>query len=133
MQSQHALRITDNPLTLLRYLDLVVLVLALPLFVLADLPLLGYAAAAFAWLAQRAIRELLHRRAKASDDPRTVAGLLAGSMIIRGWLAALSIFGVGLADREAGLSGAVLLIALFTVFLSVEMVTRPFEAGGRAR
>ena len=133
MQSQHALRTTDNPLTLLRYLDLVVLVLALPLFVLADLPLLGYAAAAFAWLAQRAIRELLNRRAKASDDPRTVAGLLAGSMIIRGWLAALSIFGVGLADRDAGLSAAVLVIALFTIFLSGEMITRPFEAGGKPR
>ena len=133
MQSQHALRTTDNPLTLLRYLDLVVLVLALPLFVLADLPLLGYVAAAFAWLAQRAIRELLNRRARASDDPRTVAGLLAGSMIIRGWLAALSIFGVGLADRDAGLSAAVLVIALFTIFLSGEMITRPFEAGGKPR
>jgi hypothetical protein len=131
MQSQHALRTSPDPLTFLRYLDLVVLALALPLFILADLPLLGYAAAGGAWVAQRTIRELLHRRAKASDDPRTVAGLLAGSMIIRGWLAALAIFGVGLSDREAGLSGAVLLIALFTVFLSGEMVTRPFEAGGR--
>ena len=133
MQSQHALRPSQDPLTLLRYLDLVVLVLALPLFVLADLPLLGYVAAAFAWLAQRAIRELLNRRARASDDPRTVAGLLAGSMIIRGWLAALSIFGVGLADRDAGLSAAVLVIALFTIFLSGEMITRPFEAGGKPR
>ena len=133
MQSQHALRPSEDPLTLLRYLDLVVLVLALPLFVVADLPLLGYAAAAGAWLAQRAIRELMHRRARASDDPRTVAGLLAGSMIIRGWLAALAIFGVGLVDRDAGLSAAVLVIALFTIFLSGEMITRPFEAGGRPR
>jgi hypothetical protein len=133
MQSQHVLRTSEDPLTLLRYLDLVVLVLALPLFVFAGLPLLGYAAAAAAWLAQRGIREFLNRKARASDDPRTVAGLLAGSMIIRGWLAALAIFGVGLADRDAGLSGAVLVIALFTIFLSVEMVTRPFEAGGRQR
>jgi hypothetical protein len=133
MQSQHALRNSEDPLTLLRYLDLVALALALPLFLVAGLPLLGYAAAAAAWLAQRGIRELLHRRAAASDDPRTVAGLLAGSMIVRGWLAALTIFGVGLADREAGLSAAVLVIALFTLFLSGEMVTRPFEAGGRRR
>jgi hypothetical protein len=133
MQSQHALRTPQDPLTLLRYLDLVVLALALPLFVLAGLPMLGYAAAASAWLAQRAIRELLTRRAKASDDPRTVAGLLAGSMLIRGWLAALTIFGVGLADRDAGLSAAVLVIALFTIFLSVEMLTRPFETGGGPR
>jgi hypothetical protein len=133
MQSEHALRTAEDPLTLVRYLDLVVLALALPVFLLAAFPLLGYAAGAGAWVAQRAIRELLHRRAKASDDPRTVAGLLAGSMIIRGWLAALAIFGAGLSDREAGLSGAVLLIAVFTVFLSGEMLTRPFEAGGRRR
>jgi MFS-type transporter involved in bile tolerance (Atg22 family) len=133
MQSQHALRTSEDPVTLLRYLDLVVLALALPVFIFAGLPLLGYAAAAVAWLVQRGIRELLNRRARASDDPRTVAGLLAGSMIIRGWLAALAIFGVGLADRDAGLSAAVLVIALFTVFLSGEMLARPFEAGGGRR
>jgi hypothetical protein len=133
MQSQHALRPSQDPLTLLRYLDLMVLVLALPVFVFSGLPMLGYGAAAFAWLAQRGIRELLQRRAKASDDPRTVAGLLAGSMIIRGWLAALSIFGAGLIEREAGLSAAVLFITLFTVFLSGEMIARPFEPDGKRR
>ena len=42
-------------LTLVRYLDLVALAAALPLFLLADLPMLGYAVAAAAWLAQRGI------------------------------------------------------------------------------
>ena len=115
-------------MTPMRYLDLMVLALALPVFVLADLPLLGYATAALAWLAQRALREYLNRRAKASDDPRTVAGLLAGSMIARGWLVALAIFGVGLVENDAGLAAGVLSIALFTVLLSSEMFTRPFEA-----
>jgi hypothetical protein len=133
MQSEHVLRTSEDPLTPLRYLDLVVLALALPVFLLAGFPLLGYAAGAGAWLAQRAIRELLNRRARASDDPRTVAGLLAGSMMARGWLAALAIFGVGLTDSEAGLSAAVLFIALFTIFLTGEMITRPFEAGGERR
>ena len=120
-------------MTPMRYLDLMVLALALPVFVLGDLPLIGYAAAAAAWLAQRALRELLTRRARASDDPRTVAGLLAGSMIARGWLVALAIFGVGLSDRDAGLAAGVLCIALFTVLLTSEMFTRPFERGDAAR
>jgi hypothetical protein len=114
-------------MTPVRYLDLVVLALALPVFVLGGLPLLGYAVAAVGWLAQRALREYLNRRARASDDPRTVAGLLAGSMLVRGWLMALAIFGVGLADNDAGLAAGVLTIALFTVLLSSEMFTRPFE------
>jgi hypothetical protein len=114
-----------------RLLDLVVLALALPVFVLAGLPLAGYAAAAGAWLVQRAIQVTLERRAKASDDPRTVVGLTAGSMIGRGWLVALTIFGVGVAvDREAGLSAAVLVIALFTVYFTVSIILRPFEAAG---
>jgi hypothetical protein len=117
-----------------RLLDLVVLALALPIFVLAGLPLAGYAAAAGAWLVQRAIQVTLERRAKASDDPRTVVGLTAGSMIGRGWLVALTIFGVGVAvDREAGLSAAVLVIVLFTVYFTVSMIVRPFEATGEPR
>jgi hypothetical protein len=40
---------------LMRYLDLVVLVLALPIFVAAGLPLLGWAGAAFGWTLQRVI------------------------------------------------------------------------------
>jgi hypothetical protein len=117
-----------------RLLDLVVLALALPIFVLAGLPLAGYAAGAGAWLVQRAIQVTLERRARASDDPRTVVGLTAGSMIGRGWLVALTIFGVGVAvDREAGLSAAVLVIVLFTVYFTVTMILRPFEAAGEPR
>ena len=41
-----------------RYLDLIVLALALPVFVVAGWPMLGYAAGAVAWLAQRAIQAL---------------------------------------------------------------------------
>jgi Kef-type K+ transport system membrane component KefB len=116
-------------LTTLRYLDLLVLGLALPLFLLAELPLLGYAAAAAAWLAQRAINELVTSRARASDDPRTVVGLLAGSMIGRGWLVAGAILAVGLVGaREDGLAAAIISIALFTIYFSAQMVVRPFDA-----
>ena len=120
-------------LKLLRHFDLVVLALALPLFVAADLPLLGYAAGAGAWLLQRGIQVLLERRASESNDPRTVAGLTAGGMIGRGWLVALLIFGVGLAadDDAVGLSAAVLFIAVFTVYFTMKLIFRPFEMEGR--
>ena len=115
-------------LTVLRFLDLIVLALALPLFVLADLPLLGYGVAAAVWLLQRGIQEAANRKARASDDPRTMVGVLAGSMIARGWLVAGSIFAVGmLGAREDGLAAAVLSIALFTVYFSAQMVVRPFD------
>jgi hypothetical protein len=112
----------------LRHLDLVALAAALALFLAVGLPLLGWGAAAGAWIGQRAIAEVVTQRAAASDDPRTVAGLMAGSMIGRGWLVALAIFGAGMVEREAGLSAAVLAIALFTIWFSTRMTTRPFEA-----
>jgi hypothetical protein len=110
-----------------RYLDLVLLALALPVFVIGGLPMLGYVAGAVAWLVQRALQVWLYRRASASDDPRTVVGIAAGSMIGRGWLVALTIFAAGLADEDAGLAAAVLVIVLFTAYFTVSMITRPFE------
>jgi hypothetical protein len=123
-----------EPMGVLRMLDLVVLVLALPVFVLGDLPLAGYAAGAGAWVAQRAVQLVLERRAKASDDPRTVVGITAASMIGRGWLVAGTIFAVGLAEGDdAGLSAAVLVIALFTVYFTASLLLRPFQSGPQTR
>jgi hypothetical protein len=111
-----------------RNVDLIVLALALPLFLLTGLPLLGWATAAGAWVLQRLLRDFMNARARTTDDPRAMAGYLAGSMIARGWLCALIIFGVGLASEdEVGLSAALLFIATFTVYLTMTMITRPFE------
>jgi hypothetical protein len=113
--------------TALRYLDLVLLALALPLFVATGLPMLGYAAGAGAWLVQRGVQVALNRRAASSRDPRTVVGVTAGSMIGRGWLVALTIFAAGLENEDAGLAAAVLVIVLFTAYFTVSMIMRPFD------
>jgi hypothetical protein len=121
---------TNRGLLRLEWLDLVLLPVALPIFLVAGLPLLGWGVVAVAWLSQRAIQVALARRANASDDVRTVAGLMAGSMLARGWLLALAIFGAGLVEREAGLSAAVLAILLFTVYFTAQIFVRPFAPGG---
>lgn len=115
-------------MSIVRYLDLVLVALALPVFLAAGLPLEGWGLGAGVWLLQRGVQLQLERRAKASSDPRTVVGLLAGSMIGRGWLVALAVLLVGLGDRHAGLAAAVLVIVLFTVYFTTKMVLRPFEA-----
>lgn len=127
MTTPHALS-TAEPMAFLRYVDLIVAVVALPLFVLGDLPIAGWITGAGAYAAQRAIGEYTARRAAASDDARTTVGLMAGSMIGRGWLVALTIFAVGVTvGDEAGLSAAVLFIALFTIYFTMQMILRPFE------
>jgi hypothetical protein len=111
----------------IRYLDIVLLIVALPIFVLGGLPMLGYVAGAGAWLVQRAIQVVLNRKAAEADDPRTTVGIAAGSMIGRGWLVALTIFAAGLSDEDAGLAAAVLVIVLFTAYFTVSMIMRPFQ------
>jgi hypothetical protein len=115
-------------LTSVRYIDLLLVALALPVFLVAGLPLAGWAVGGGAWVAQRGLQEYLDRRAGASTDPRAVVGLLAGSMIARGWFVAIAVFLVGLSDNEAGLAAAVLVIVLFTLYFTVRMILRPFEA-----
>lgn len=117
-------------LKLLTYFDLVVLVLALPVFIVGGIPMAGYATGAGIWIVQRAIQEFANRKAKASDDPRKVVGIAAGSMIGRGWLVALTILGAYFAagsDDRVGLSAAVLVIVLFTAYFTVSMILRPFQ------
>ena len=121
--STHALG-TGERMEVFRYLDLVVLALAFPVFVAAGFPLLGYAAGAAAWLVQRGIQVLLLRRAESAEDIRGAVGITAASMIGRGYLVALTIFGAGLIEREAGLAAAVLVIVLFTVYFSLSVITR---------
>jgi hypothetical protein len=117
-----------------RFLDLVVLLALLPLFVFADLPFEAYVVGGGVWVLQRTIQIVLQRRAEASDDPRIVAGYTAGSMIARGWMCALAIFGVGLsAGDDAGLAAALLVIGLFTVYFTVRMITRPIDAAAERK
>lgn len=127
MTATHALR-SPEPMAVLRYLDLALAAIALPVFLIAGLPLGGWITGAGLYVLQRGIGEYTTRRAAASQDARTTVGLLAGSMIGRGWLVALTIFAVGAAaGSKVGLSAAVLFIALFTVYFSMQMILRPFE------
>jgi hypothetical protein len=115
-----------------RYLDLVILAVAFPVFVVAGLPLLGYAAAAVAWLLQRGLQVLLLRRAEAAQDVRGTVGITAASMIARGYLVALTIFGAGLIDRKAGLTAAILVIVLFTTYFATSLISRSAQGPPRS-
>ncbi len=111
----------SRALVALGYADLAVLAIALPVFLLIGASMLGYAAAAAAWLVQRGVQlaaERSARKALAAGVRRNALGLLAGGMLARLWLVTLAILLVGLlGNREAGLSAAVLSLVLVTVSL----------------
>ncbi len=103
----------------LRYPDLIVLALALAVFVLAGLPMVGYAVCAAAWLAQHGILLFSGSRARAAlvrGDRRLAMGVVGAATLGRVWLVTGAILLVGLlAEREDGLAAAVLSFILVTV------------------
>jgi hypothetical protein len=110
---------------LVRHLDLVVLALALPVFVIADLPLWGYAATAVAWLVQAAVSEAMMRRAVRSGARKQAIAVIGGSIVARLWLVTGAALLVGLLDsEEAGLAAAILAAALVTAHLLSEAISR---------
>jgi hypothetical protein len=107
--------------TIVRFADLGVLAVALPVFLLAGLPMLGYLVAAAAWLAASGMQLAAERHVKrsiAQGKRNSALGVLAAATLGRVWLVALAILLVGLSDRESGLAAAVLAAVLVTVHLA---------------
>ena len=106
-----------------KYVDLIALLVALAVFLLGGLPLLGFAVAAAVWLTQRGVQMLAQRRMKqelARGNRQKAMGIVAGSTLGRVWLMATAVLLVGIAERESGLAAAILLLALFTISFAAQ-------------
>jgi hypothetical protein len=117
-----------RPPLAIRYPDVGLLALALPVFVVAGLPLVGYAAAAAAWIAQHLVLSFAQGRATAAlrrGERRVALATIGAATLGRVWLVTLTILLVGLAgEREDGLAAAVLSLALVTTHLLALGFTR---------
>ena len=116
-----------------KHVDLLVLAAALAVFCSGTAPCSATPSAPAAWLAQRGIQVLAEpsRRGRAGrrqppagdgDDRRPTLG--------RVWLMATAVLLVGLAEREAGLTAAVLVLVLFTVSFAAQGHRPIFEPEG---
>jgi len=113
-----------------KHVDLVVLAAALAVFLLGGLPMLGFAAAAAAWLAQRGVQALANRRAGAelaAGNRQRAMATVATTTLGRVWLMATVVLLTGLAEREAGLAAGLLLLALFTVSFAAQGIAHLFD------
>lgn len=117
-----------DPLAVLRYLDVVLVVLAAPFVIALGAPVLGFGVAAAAWIAQRFAAAAVERRAARQADYRTALGLNMASLLARAWLMGLTILAVGLlAEREDGLTAGITVLVAFTVYFATALVLRPLE------
>lgn len=112
---------------MIRNLDLVLLLVALPVFIAADFPLGGYAVAAGAWLAQRFAMSYAERRTArslAAGDRNDAFKTTAISTLGRVWLVSVAVLLAGLLiEREVGLAAAIFVAALFTVHFVSKALT----------
>jgi hypothetical protein len=118
-----------------KHVDLLVLAAALAVFALGGLPLLGYAVAAAAWLAQRGVQVLTGRRVAAelaAGNRQRAMGIVAGTTLGRVWLMVTAVLLGGLVEREAGLAAAVLLLVLFTISFAAQGIAHIFTPEGEA-
>ena len=54
-------------------------------------------------------------------------------MIARGFFVALSLFGVGLINGDAGAAAGFLFLAAFTIYLTMTLVLQPYEKKGSGK
>ena len=124
--TSHATPMID-PLAAVRYLDVVVIVLAAPFVALLDLPVIGYAVGTIVWILARILEAMLEHSAGRSDVRRAI-GIKVASMIGRTWLIGIGILAVGIAaEREDGFTAALVCLAAYTLHLATALILRPLE------
>lgn len=111
---------------MLRYLDVVLVLLAAPILLLIGVPALGYGVGAGAWLVLRAVGVAVEHAASASSDARMQISLRLGYMLGRLFLLALAVIVArGSGGRDDGLTALLVIVFAFTVQLATSALTRP--------
>jgi hypothetical protein len=118
----------------LRYLDVCLVLLTAPFVLAAGMPLVGYLIGACAWLCTRVGAEALHARAQRARDVRIRSGLMVGVMMGRVWIVALAVLLARYAGSKSdGVMAAVLVLAAFTVYFMLTLVSRGGRPGLQGR
>jgi hypothetical protein len=117
----------DRPeLSLVRYLDVVLLVVAAPIMILIGVSAAGYALGAGAWIVLRLAGVAVERLAAATKEPGRQIGIRLGYMLGRLFLLALAvILARKQSGQDAGLTALVVIVFAFTVQLAVSAIGRP--------
>ncbi len=113
-------------MVILRYLDVVLVAVAVPLALALGAPALGCAIGAAAWVAQRILAQADRRWIRNAIEPRTQLGLNLFEAFARIWLLAGAIIAAALiGGRADGLTAAVTIFAAYTVAFAIRVLSGP--------
>ncbi len=118
-------------MTALRYIDLVLLWLTVPVALALGAPVLGVLLAGAVWTVQRFVALAVERRARQRESMREALGLNMATMLVRMWLMGTTIVVAGVAGARAdGAAAAIVLLVVFTISLAATLLTRSLNDNG---
>ncbi len=116
---------SSEPVLLIRYLDVALLVLATPIMLLIGVPATGYLVGAGAWVVLRAVGVGLERFMSQGDPRRTISIRLA-YLMVRLFLLALAVILVRRGqNQDEALAALLVIVFAFTVQLAISFAARP--------
>lgn len=112
-----------SPQTLAAHnLDAIVAALAVPVFLLAGLPLEGWFWATALWAVNRYVQSVIERRA-ARMAALSGVGVLGASMLLRPWIGMLVLFLITKDDGTLVVSSVLLFLILVTIDIATRVLT----------
>ncbi len=118
--------VSESPVTLLRYIDVVVLLVAAPILLLIGVPASGYLVGAGAWMVLRAVGVAVDHYANAATTANTQITLRLSYLMSRLFLLAIAVILVRQGSgRDAGLTALLVIVFAFTAELIISTATRP--------
>jgi hypothetical protein len=119
-------------MAMLRYLDVVLVLIAAAPALMLGAPALGYVIGAGAWLVQRVVAQADQRFLRKSAEPRTQLGLSLFEAFGRIWLLAGAIIVAGVAGGRAdGLTAAVTICGAYSVAFVIRVFSGPPSSSQR--
>ena len=116
----------SRTMPLLRYLDVVVVVLAAAPALILGAPVFGYVIGAGAWILQRAIQANDHLLFARLTEPRQQLGARLFEAFGRIWLLAIAIVIAGVAGYRAdGLTAALLIFGAYSIAFAIRVISGP--------
>ncbi len=118
-------------MVLLRYFDIVLVVLAAGPAVALGAPVLGYAVGAAAWILQRLIAATNKRWiSQHVMEPRKQLGFNLFEAFGRIWLLAGGIVIAGIVGRADGLTAALVILGAYSIALMIRLASGPPQRAG---
>ncbi|MGO9886019.1 MAG: hypothetical protein ACLPV4_23745 [Solirubrobacteraceae bacterium] len=117
---------SEQNMTVLRYLDVAVILVAAPIMLLIGVPAAGYLVGAGVWIVLRAVGVAIERVVPSLRDPRGEVTLRLAFLLGRLFTLAIAVIIVrNSAGRDDGLTALVVIVFAFTTQLGLSFLTRP--------